>query len=248
MKVFFHDDFYQVYTSDPASKEGRMEAVVEVINPVAEFITAEPASESDILAVHTESHVNNVRYQGLYSIAALAAGGAVQAAELGLVEPCFALVRPPGHHASQDTSWGFCYFNNMAIAIASLKNRNKIKAAYILDIDLHYGDGNVNILEDSGYVTIYNVETNNRNDYLEEVSRELENCHTDIIGVSAGFDNHREDWGGLLETRDYYNIGKNVRAAAKRCHGGCFAILEGGYNHDVLGQNVLALIKGMSDD
>ncbi len=248
MKVFFHDDFYQVYTSDPASKEGRMEAVVEVIDPAAEFVIAEPAPESDILAVHTEAHVNNVRYQGLFPISALAAGAAVQAAELGLVEPCFALIRPPGHHASRDSSWGFCYFNNMAIAIQSLKNRNKIKTAYILDIDLHYGDGNVNILGDCDYVTIYNVETNDREAYLEEVSMEMENCHADIIGVSAGFDNHLEDWGGVLSTQDYYDIGKNVKAAAKRNNGGCFAILEGGYNHDVLGQNVLAMIEGLSDE
>jgi len=40
-------------------------------------------------------------------------------------------------------------------------------------------------------------------------------------------------------------MGKMVKEAAKRNQGGCFAILEGGYNHRVLGQNVLALLEGM---
>jgi acetoin utilization deacetylase AcuC-like enzyme len=67
-----------------------------------------------------------------------------------------------------------------------------------------------------------------------------------FIGISAGFDNHRQDWGGLLTTGDYFEMGRMVREAARRCNGGCFAILEGGYNADVLGENVLALIEGLA--
>jgi acetoin utilization deacetylase AcuC-like enzyme len=73
-------------------------------------------------------------------------------------------------------------------------------------------------------------------------------CRADTIGISAGFDNHRDDWGGLLGTDDYYDICNWVRKAALNNDGGYCAILEGGYNHHVLGENVLALIQGMSDD
>jgi acetoin utilization deacetylase AcuC-like enzyme len=52
----------------------------------------------------------------------------------------------------------------------------------------------------------------------------------------------------LLLTGDYQQIGKLVSAAALRCNGGCFAILEGGYNHEVLGANVRALIEGLTGD
>jgi acetoin utilization deacetylase AcuC-like enzyme len=45
---------------------------------------------------------------------------------------------------------------------------------------------------------------------------------------------------------DYCAMGRMVHDAARRNGGGCFAILEGGYNFDVLGQNALALIKGLS--
>ena len=247
MKVVFHEDFYQVYTSDPAAAPGRLEAVMDVIGPAVELIEAEQASRDDIAAVHTKDHISYVRERGLYHIAALAAGGAVRTAALGLHEPAFGLIRPPGHHASADTAWGFCYFNNMAIALERLKRKRKIRSAYILDIDLHFGDGTVNILQDRDYVTVHNVSAHAREGYMEEVALAMEECDADVIGISAGFDNHQEDWGGTLLTEDYRDIGRRVRKAAERHGGGCFGVLEGGYNHQVLGRNVMALIEGMSD-
>jgi len=223
-----------------------MEAIVRTIEPHVEFIQAEPANRRDIAAVHSEMHIRQVEKQGLYHISALAAGGAVQAAEIGLVEPCFGLIRPPGHHASADSAWGFCYFNNMAVALEALRGRKKIDSALVLDIDLHFGDGTVNIMEERSWATVVNVENENREHYLREVEEALTGCRADMIGVSAGFDNHADDWGGLLDTGDYREIGRMVREAAGRNGGGFFALLEGGYNHGVLGDNALALIQGMS--
>ncbi|MFO8083743.1 MAG: histone deacetylase family protein [Desulfobacterales bacterium] len=246
MKVVFHKDFYKVYTSDPASAYGRMEAVVNIIEEEAEFVIAEPATEEQIKAVHSSSHIESVKNRQLYDISALAAGGAIQAARIGLTEPAFALIRPPGHHASAESSWGFCYFNNMAIALEALKKENQISSAYVLDIDLHFGDGTVNTLSKKDYVKVYNVEARDRKHYLLEIARQMDNCNVDVIGISAGFDNHMEDWGGVLSTDDYEEIGRLVRAAANRSGGGCFGVLEGGYNHKVLGYNALALMRGLS--
>src|SRR5512134_2947817 len=158
MKVVFHEDFCDVYTMDPAAEPGRMEAVIEVIGPRVELVKAEPASETDLLAVHTKAHVEHVRSIGLYPIASLAAGGAIQAATLGLAEPAFGLIRPPGHHASSGSCWGFCFFNNMAVALEHLRSTGKTKTAFVLDIDLHFGDGTVNILGGKDWVKVYNVE------------------------------------------------------------------------------------------
>ncbi len=44
MKVIFHEDFYKVYTSDPAAEDGRIEAVMEVISGKVELITAQNAA------------------------------------------------------------------------------------------------------------------------------------------------------------------------------------------------------------
>lgn len=245
MKVIFHEDFYQVYTGDPAAASGRMESIVKAIENQAVWVTATPASRQDISAVHTEAQIQAVIDLGLFDIAALAAGGAFQAAQIGLSEPCFALIRPPGHHASAASCWGFCYFNNMAVALTALRRQQKIESAMVLDIDLHYGDGTVNILGKRPWVEVVNFEDHDRSRYLEDVAKVLDSTQADIIGISAGFDNHVDDWGGLLRTSDYEKIGRLVRGAAQRNNSGCFAILEGGYNHDVLGENVLALIRGM---
>ena len=245
MKVIYHKDFNQSYCSDPAAAPGRIEAVVKAIRHSVTFIDAIPAEKEDIAAVHTPYHIERVNSDGIYQIAALAAGGAIQAAEIGLKEPCFALIRPPGHHASAGSAWGFCYFNNMAIALEKLKREKRIKKAFVLDFDLHFGDGTVNLLEGSGYVSIYNPSASYPEEYLKSVENRLFSEKVDIIGVSAGFDNHAEDWGGLLSTADYKEMGRMVREASNKNGGGCFAILEGGYNHSILGQNVMAFIEGM---
>ena len=127
-----------------------------------------------------------------------------------------------------------------------LRRNEKIGSAYVLDIDLHFGDGTANILENKDYVTVYNVTADQREAYLAEVREEMRDCRADVIAISAGFDNHEEDWGGTLRTEDYREIGGMVLEAAGRQGGSCFAILEGGYNHQVLGYNVMALINGLS--
>jgi len=245
MKVIYHDDFCQSYTTDPAAAHGRMEAIVKAISGRVDFVQARPARDSDIAAVHAESHIALVEREGVYDIAALAAGGAIQAAEIGMNEPSFALIRPPGHHASYGSAWGFCYFNNMAIALEKLKREEKITRAFLLDFDLHFGDGTVNILERKGYVTIHNHSSYNRNEYLRGIEKNLSSASFDLIGISAGFDNHKEDWGGLLTTEDYKAIGQMVWETCQKKRCGSFAILEGGYNHRVLGANVLAFLEGL---
>ncbi|MBU0994454.1 MAG: histone deacetylase family protein [Proteobacteria bacterium] len=245
MKVFFHDDFYQDYSGDPASEPGRMEAIVKSIRNMVEFIPIIPATHPEISLAHTESHIEHVRQEGLYDISALAAGGAIMAATEGLNVPAFALIRPPGHHASANSSWGFCYFNNMAIALYVLKQKGLIETAFVLDFDLHHGDGNINILGREPWVSIHNPEEHDREKYIRNTGQLLSGIKTDIIGISAGFDHHIKDWGGLLSTDDYYTMGTMVKKASERNAGGCFAILEGGYNHEVLGQNVKALLEGL---
>lgn len=247
MKVYYSDEFIPSYCSDPAASLGRMESVVKVLRGKVSFQDVIPADIEDIAACHTDRHISKVRSQGLYDIASLAAGGAIQAAFTGLEQPSFALVRPPGHHASADSSWGFCYFNNVAIAVRKLREQKKIKKAFILDFDLHYGDGTMNILGNSGYVDILNPSDADAGRYLLKVEEAMPD-DADIIAVSAGFDNHREDWGGLLSTDDYRELGRIVRRASEQSGGGCFGVFEGGYNHGVLGQSVMAFLEGMRGD
>ena len=245
MKVFTHSDFLTEYAPEPAAEPGRLESIISAIRDEVDFEEASPACEEDILAVHTKSLVREVTGMGLYSIAALAAGAAMQTAVAGMETPSFGLIRPPGHHASSNRCWGFCYFNNMAIALEHLRSSGLIKTAHVLDFDLHYGDGTFDILEPRGFVSIHNPRQSVRKDYLAEVAARLDSIQVDVIAVSAGFDNHVDDWGRTLHTEDYREMGRMVHAACKRMGAGSFGLLEGGYNHDVLGINVREFLKGL---
>jgi acetoin utilization deacetylase AcuC-like enzyme len=104
----------------------------------------------------------------------------------------------------------------MAVALLTLKDEGLIETATILDFDLHYGDGNVNILDHRSWVTICNPASRTRDNYLEEVETFIEAHPADIIGISAGFDHHLDDWGGLLHTRDYHAMGRMVINSARK--------------------------------
>ena len=251
MKVIFHPKFYEVYTSDPAAAPGRMEAIVKALEKEYEFIEPMSATDRDLERVHGRQHIQSVkRDPQVYEVGILAAGGAILAAEMAFDgQPAFGLIRPPGHHASPHSCWGFCYFNNIAIAIKKLLVEGKIKNALILDFDLHYGDGTANTFNGSREVSYFHPEGRNRQSFLNQVQASLRTENPfDIIGVSAGFDRHEEDWGGLLKTEDYLTIGGLVKETSlERCQGRRFGVLEGGYNHSVLGRNVKSFLQGLSN-
>ncbi|KAG0064064.1 Histone deacetylase hda1 [Linnemannia elongata] len=52
-----------------------------------------------------------------------------------------AIVRPPGHHAEPDEAGGFCLFNNVAVAARFLQKEHGLKKIFILDWDVHHGNG-----------------------------------------------------------------------------------------------------------
>jgi acetoin utilization deacetylase AcuC-like enzyme len=251
MKVIFHKRFYEVYTHDPAADPGRMESIVKALEHEFEFVEPEPALERDIERVHGKQHVQTVRRDSLvFEIGCLAAGGAILAGEMACQgQPAFGLIRPPGHHASPHSCWGFCYFNNVAISIKKLLSAGKIKGALILDFDLHFGDGTENTFAGSQEVTYVHPEGSSREAYLKDLQGRLRTERKfDIIAVSAGFDRHEDDWGGLLTTEDYRSIGKWAKEfSLENCQGRRFGVLEGGYNHAVLGINVKSFLQGFSD-
>jgi len=251
MKIIFHKRFYEVYTNDPASAPGRMEAIVSQLKGKFEFIQPGPASERDLERVHGRSHIESVKQEEpVYEIGLLAAGGALLSGEWAWKgEPAFGLIRPPGHHASPHSCWGFCYFNNIAIVIKKMIADEKIRRALILDFDLHYGDGTANTFSGSSDVVYAHPEGSNRDQFLGDIQKVLRTEREyDILAVSAGFDRHEEDWGGLLNTEDYFNIGKWVKeSSTQHCQGKRFGVLEGGYNHAVLGKNVCRFLQGLME-
>ena len=255
MKIVFHERYFNSsYAMDPAASDGRLDGIMALINrnpELYEIIAPNPASEVDILRAHGRNHCEHIKRDPLlYELASLAAGGAIMAAEKAYNgDPAFAVIRPPGHHASADSCWGFCYFNNVSISLLKLYSEKKIRKAFVLDFDLHTGDGNINILQnrsDGFEVSILNPVASERGKYLQEVEEWMKNLtDVDIFAASAGFDQGIDDWGALLYPEDYTDLGRLMKKySEKLCRGRRYAILEGGYNHDVIGLNTDSFCRG----
>jgi acetoin utilization deacetylase AcuC-like enzyme len=254
VKIVSSRKYEQRYPANPVENPDRVRLpAVELRKAGYEFIEPEPCSLQDIGRVHGRAHIDRVRESGHFESASLAAGGAIAAAELALQgEPAFALIRPPGHHASSNRAWGMCFFNNMAVAVQKI--RPKAKRVLIIDIDLHFGDGTVSIFRGDHDVKIVNPGSVDINfdylsmdvqGYLRQVEAAFHGFDYDVIGVSAGFDTYVKDWGGLLDTGDYGTIGKLIAEGSQKCQGRRFAVLEGGYHSD-LGLNIKSFIKGFA--
>jgi acetoin utilization deacetylase AcuC-like enzyme len=93
-------------------------------------------------------------------IARLAAGGviaAVDAVVAGDVTNAFAVVRPPGHHATPKRGMGFCLFNNVAIAARHAQAAHGIRRVLIADWDVHHGNGTQDIFYEDGSVLFFDT-------------------------------------------------------------------------------------------
>lgn len=91
-----------------------------------------------------------------FEVAQYAAGSAVAAVQQALDgRHCFALVRPPGHHAEADRAMGFCLINNVAVAAA--KALQTVDRVAIIDWDLHHGNGTQQIFYHSNRVLYFSI-------------------------------------------------------------------------------------------
>lgn len=241
--VVYSEDFLTNYRTVDCENPERAWVVYAAIKDMAEFHEPPHCSESDLLLCHTESLVRTVeRDKEVFSIAKKAAGGAIMAAEIALQQPSFALIRPPGHHAGRNFNGGFCFFNNMAVAIYSLLKRGLIANALIIDIDLHYGNGTEDIVAADKRISFWNIDTFDREGFFKDLTHALSDASSyDIIGCSAGFDTYVHDWGGILTTDDYREIARMIVTANPHT----FTILEGGYYIPDLGKNVASYLKGI---
>lgn len=123
-------------------------------------IDAEPATLEQLELVHTPSYIEKVLKTADYTFSSLApdtptsaktyeaawlAVGAclkgLNALLAGQCDVCFALIRPPGHHALPDRAGGFCIFNNLGVTTRYAMNEHGLRRILIIDWDIHHGNG-----------------------------------------------------------------------------------------------------------
>jgi acetoin utilization deacetylase AcuC-like enzyme len=235
----------------PENPDRVRSAVAQLHKEFHTWVTPAPCTDEDILRVHTRELLTAVRTGGfvdadtpvfpeIFEIAKLAAGGALLAAEHALAgRPALSLMRPPGHHAERDRVMGFCYLNNLAIAVArTIESSPKVRRVAILDFDCHHGNGTEDIFRDDERVLFASLHqspcypgtglVSGRNclNYplppgtgperflatLDEAVGCLRAFQPDLLAVSAGFDAYKSDpiTHMELEIETFHDIGRRI--------------------------------------
>jgi len=97
-------------------------------------------SEQDFTHLALDTPVSSRSYLAAF----LAVGGCLAALDALLdarCRACFALIRPPGHHALPDQATGFCIFNNLGVTARCALERHDLQRILIVDWDIHHGQG-----------------------------------------------------------------------------------------------------------
>jgi len=178
MKVGFvsHPIYLKHDTGTHVENAGRLEAIISHLEETGlkpQLTSVEPraASVEELSAVHQPQYISRMQEvaQGgggwldpdtvmsphSYEAALYAAGGAIRATEAvmdGELSSVFALVRPPGHHATAARAMGFCLFNNVAIATKYALAKYDLERIAIIDFDVHHGNGTQEAFYDSPQV------------------------------------------------------------------------------------------------
>lgn len=127
-----------------------------------------------------------------YDAAKYAVGAVIKGIDMlcsGEADNCFALVRPPGHHAERDKSMGFCIFNNIAIGAKYAIKEKGIKKILIVDLDVHHGNGTQHSFYDTNkvlFISSHQYPFYPGTGSLDEVGSDLGKGYTLNIPMSSG--------------------------------------------------------------
>jgi len=227
---------------------------------------APQATREHLERVHTADYVTRIfdtaPQQGLRQLtpdtamnpytldAALHAAGAVifgvDLVMSGEREAVFCAVRPPGHHADQNSPMGFCFFNNIAVGAAHALVEHQLERVAIIDFDVHHGNGtedifrnNPKVLFCSSFQHPFYPFTGHETDeehivnitlpagtsgphFRQEVETHwlprLHDFKPQLVMISAGFDAHAEDDMAHLRLResDYRWVTEELKDIAKQ--------------------------------
>ena len=230
------------------------------------------SAPDDVLQLaHTPAHLKRLAlprdfdgdtpyFPGIGDHARRAVAAAVEATRHAYAtkEPAFAVMRPPGHHATATQAMGFCYLNQIAIAVVYARERLGATRVAVWDFDAHHGNGTESILQghtqvffasvhqypgypgtgtqDHGpYIRNWPVAPHTpRVDHMAALRASLDavvSFSPDLILVSAGFDAYARDpiTSMTLEAEDFATLGRWLRETGRPAA----AILEGGYHEDL---------------
>jgi len=160
-KLIYSDAYYLPIGAHvfPAEKYRRIRdrLLTTGVADATDFLEPRPASDQDILLVHTQEYVQKLKTgtlspreememevpysRELVEAFWLAAGGSILAARHALSDGVGFSIGGGFHHAFPDHGEGFCMIHDVAVAIRRLRRDNKIRNAMTVDCDVHQGNG-----------------------------------------------------------------------------------------------------------
>src|SRR4051812_11365475 len=213
-KLVYSDDYYLPIGSHvfPAEKYKRIHdrLMATGVAEKADFETPLPASDQDVLLVHTPQYVQKLKTGTLsakeelqlevpYSpelVRAfwLAAGGSIAAARHALRDGIGFSIGGGFHHAFPDHGEGFCVIHDAAIAIRRMQRDDRIRTAMTVDCDVHQGNGTAAIF--AGARIPSDPLPSSAPPILEEgVPAKLRNAHAgDVFTISLHQENNYPVW------------------------------------------------------
>lgn len=273
--VIFHDPHCADYGSSERPEQParvvKTAAHLRATHPDWEWrLPPPPATDDLLLLAHAPGHIARLRhgpdfdedtpfFDDIDHHARRAVSAAVAATEAALRSgvAAFALMRPPGHHATATRAMGFCYLNQLAIAALHAQQQLHVARVGVWDFDAHHGNGTESILRGRNGILFASVHqfpgypgsgvhsSDNcgnwpvpphapRTEHMAALRASLDTLagfEPELILVSAGFDACALDpiTAMTLETEDFATLGRWLRET------GCpsAAILEGGYSEDL---------------
>ena len=138
-------------------------------------VESAPINEEELAYVHAKEHIDRVynhcqtedplEYdtpvaKDSYQVAQLSVAAAISLSESVInktVDNGFALMRPPGHHATAFRAMGFCLFNSVAIATRHLQKKHGLDRIAIIDWDVHHGNGTQDIFYSDPSVFYFSI-------------------------------------------------------------------------------------------
>ena len=213
-KLIYSDDYYLPIGPHvfPAQKYRRIcQRLLEMkVAEASDFVTPQPASDQDILLVHTPQYVNKLKTGTLspreelemeipYSPELaqafwLAAGGSILAAEHALKDRIAINIGGGFHHAFPDHGEGFCMIHDVAVAIRRMQRDNKITRAMTVDCDVHQGNGTAAIFAGTR-TAIGSLPSTSRSTVSSTTPAKVRNAHAgDVFTISLHQENNYPMW------------------------------------------------------
>ena len=181
MKLIYSDG-YDLNLGDhvfPSTKYRlvRNELIKEKLASEQDFIEPTPATDEDVLLVHTVEYVQKLKTGTLseseiyrmeipYSpemvrAVWLCAGGSILAARRALSDGMAINIGGGFHHAFPGHGEGFCVIHDVAIAIRKLQMDGAIRRAMTVDLDVHHGNGTAFIFARDNTVCTFSMHQEN---------------------------------------------------------------------------------------